>query len=80
MNTLIGNIGGYIGLLMGVSITQIPDIMLQMYRSCKDFYKNSKKSSLKNKDRGKEEFSTMEVKTFSSSSRKAKFVTIDEKH
>ena len=30
LNALVGNIGGYVGLLMGVSIAQIPHLLLHI--------------------------------------------------
>ena len=42
INTLIGNVGGYIGLLIGVSISDLPLILHQVYLEIKhtcDFLK-----------------------------------------
>ena len=36
INSLVGNIGGYVGLLMGVSISQLPYFILQAH----DYLKN----------------------------------------
>ena len=32
INTLVGNIGGYVGLFLGVSVSQIPELLLKVYR------------------------------------------------
>ena len=36
-NTLIGNIGGYVGLLLGVSILQAPTLMVQLFGNLMKF-------------------------------------------
>ena len=38
IHSLIGNIGGYVGLLLGVSILQIPSLVLQVVRKMKRVY------------------------------------------
>ena len=40
INVLIGNIGGYVGLLLGFSILQAPDLLMQLFGTWKRFYKN----------------------------------------
>ena len=37
-HSLVGNIGGYVGLLLGFSIVQIPDILLQAYKKVQVYY------------------------------------------
>ena len=36
MNSLVGNIGGYVGLLMGVSVSQLPYLVLQIHKHMKN--------------------------------------------
>ena len=36
INSLVGNIGGYVGLLMGVSISQLPYFILQAHEDLKN--------------------------------------------
>ena len=43
MNSLVGNIGGYVGLLLGVSILQAPDLLLKLFRFLSEFYKPSRR-------------------------------------
>jgi hypothetical protein len=38
INSLIGNIGGYVGLLLGVSILQVPNLLLQLLGNVVNFY------------------------------------------
>ena len=38
INTLIGYIGGYIGLILGYSILQIPDYLVVSIRKVKSYY------------------------------------------
>ena len=35
INTLIGNVGGYIGLLIGVSISDLPILLHEVYQEIK---------------------------------------------
>ena len=37
-HSLVGNIGGYVGLLLGFSIVQIPEILLQAYKKVQMYY------------------------------------------
>ena len=38
INSLIGNSGGYVGLLLGVSILQVPSLLLQVVKKVKQVY------------------------------------------
>ena len=38
IHSLIGNIGGYVGLLLGVSILQVPSLLLQFVHKVKRAY------------------------------------------
>lgn len=44
MNTLVGNIGGYVGLFLGVSISQIPGLILKVFRRIDGFFINKKRN------------------------------------
>ena len=41
MNTLIGYIGGYIGLILGYSLLQIPDFVVMLYLKVKKYLEKS---------------------------------------
>jgi hypothetical protein len=43
---LIGNIGGYVGLLLGVSILQVPNLLLQLFGNVMKFCKNETRQSV----------------------------------
>ena len=38
IHSLIGNSGGYVGLLLGVSILQVPSLLLQVVKKVKQVY------------------------------------------
>ena len=44
IETLIGTIGGYIGLLLGYSILQVPSILSKARKRCKNRLRNKKVS------------------------------------
>ena len=77
-NTLVGNIGGYVGLLVGVSITQIPDIILHIYQSSNDFYNNRKKRQLKDEEDEKNDFASVKNRSDSSTVAIKEFGTVYE--
>ena len=37
-HSLVGNIGGYVGLLLGFSIVQIPDFLCQVFKKVQIYY------------------------------------------
>ena len=41
INVLIGNIGGYVGLLLGVSILQAPEALSRLFGMFSKFYRHS---------------------------------------
>ena len=46
INSLIGNIGGYVGLLLGMSILQIPTLLGQLFRNLMKVYMNKTRPSV----------------------------------
>ena len=49
MHVLIGTIGGYVRLLLGFSLLQAPDLLMQMFNTLKHFHtKITNSSSVKN--------------------------------
>ena len=40
-NSLVGNVGGYVGLFIGVSILQAPALLLKLFRFISESYKTS---------------------------------------
>ena len=43
---MIGNIGGYVGLLLGVSILQLPNLLLQLLGNVMKFNRNETRQSV----------------------------------
>ena len=46
INSLIGNIGGYVGLLLGVSILQVPNLLSQVFANIMKFYRGKIEQSV----------------------------------
>ena len=46
INSLIGNIGGYVGLLMGMSILQVPSLLGQFFGNLIKVYINKSRPSV----------------------------------
>ena len=46
INSLIGNIGGYVGLLMGVSVAQLPYFILQLRDTLKAIINRRKQNKV----------------------------------
>lgn len=45
MQALVGNVGGYIGLCLGYSLLQLPDLILWISRKTKKYYENKRSRS-----------------------------------
>ena len=48
INSLVGNIGGYVGLFLGISILQAPDLLLNLFRFVSKSYKTSRRQRFNN--------------------------------
>ena len=61
VHSLIGNIGGYIGLCLGYNLLQVPALVAVVFRTLKEYFKS--KEVIKNTNKGSKSFDTDKEKS-----------------